>query len=251
MIFKVPRSLGHDHDFDSLGKAVFIFSMKSETKTKALSYLDSYGGAVNYYYSKPEEKQNLVKRPQFDDIINVAESLLRLKDEALMKRWITSWVSRKFQANLLFVVFVRLINRNDMEIANQVESLHWSFHCKLAIVAAYLKCKRTPPIVLVGDLINVLNKMQTLNLAKFNKDHLILLLEYLCIDDKDRNSLLNIISKYHVNYRVSYLPYIHGDDEQEIDCNLRFYVLGKTLRNEKIDSEDFCDKDMLLKTEKS
>jgi hypothetical protein len=235
------------NDFDSLGKATLIFSMKSETKTKALSYLDSYGGAINYYYSKPEEKQNQVQRPKFEDIVNIAESLLRLKDEASMKRWITSWVNRKFQANLLFEIFVRLINRNDMKIVNQVETLYWSFHCRLAILAAYLKCKRTPPTNLVEYLNNVLNKIQALNLDKFNKDHLILLLEYLCKDYKDRDLLINIISKYHVNYRVSYLPYIHGDDEQELDCNLRFYVLEKTLRNEKIDSEDFCDKDSLLR----
>jgi hypothetical protein len=109
------------NDFDSLGKATLIFSMKSETKTKALSYLDSYGGAINYYYSKPEEKQNQVQRPKFEDIVNIAESLLRLKDEASMKRWITSWVNRKFQANLLFEIFVRLINRNDMKIVNQLK----------------------------------------------------------------------------------------------------------------------------------
>lgn len=235
------------NDFDSLGKAVFIFSMKSETKIKALSYLDSYIGAVNYYYSKPEEKQNAVHRPQFDDIVNITESLLRLKDESSMKRWIASWTNKIFQANVLFEVFVRLINRNDMQLVNQTESLHWSSNCKLAIVAAYLKCKRTPPTSLIGYLINMLNKIQKLNLAHFNKGHLILLFEYLCKDDKDRNLLLDIISKYQVNYRVSYLPYIHGDDEHELDCNLRFYILEKTLRNEKIDFEDFCDKNSLQK----
>ncbi len=235
------------NDFDSLGKAAFIFSMKSETKTKALSYLDSYSGAVNYYYSKPEEKQNPIQRPKFDDIVNIAESLLRLKDEASMKRWINSWISRKFQANLLFEILVRLISRNDMKIANKIESLHWCFYCKIAIVAAYLKYKKTPPINLVEHLKNVFNKIQTLNITKLNKEHFILILEYLCKNDKNRDLLLNIISKYHINYLVSYLPYIHGDDEEELDCNLRFYVLEKILRNEKINSEDFCDNDSLLK----
>ncbi|HHY82268.1 MAG TPA: hypothetical protein GX505_06270 [Clostridiales bacterium] len=235
------------NDFDSLGKAAFIFSMKSETKTKAFSYLDSYKGAVNYYYSKPEEKQNPVQRPKFEDIVNIAEALLRLKDEASLKRWITLWINRKFQANILFEIFVRLFNRNDMKTVNQILTLHWSFHCRLAIVAAYLKCRRTPPANLIKYLINVLNKIQVLNLDKFNKNHLILLLEYLCKNYQDRELLLNIISKYHVNYRVSYLPYIHGDDEQQLDCNLRFYVLEKTLRNEKTNSEDFCDKDSLLR----
>jgi|GEM_PF-1262520 len=238
------------NDFDSLGKAAFIFSMKAETMPKALSYLDSYRGAINYYYSKPKEKQNSVKRPHFGDIVNVAESLLRLRDETSMKRWITSWSNKKFQANLLFEVFVRLINRNNMQLANQVERMNWSFHCKLSIAAAYLRCKKTPPIYLVEYLIKLFKKMQVLNLANLNKDHVILFFEYLCKDDKDRNMLLNIISKYQINYRVSYLPYIHGDDERELDCNVRFYVLEKTLRNENVNSEDFCDKDGLKKDER-
>ncbi|AOT68300.1 P-loop NTPase family protein [Geosporobacter ferrireducens] len=235
------------NDFDSLGKAVFIFSMKSETKTKALSYLDSYRGAINYYYSKPKEKQNPVKRPHLGDIVNVADSLLRLRDETSMRRWITSWNNKKFQANVLFEVFVQLINRNNTQMANQVEKMNWSFHCKLAIVAAYLKCKKIPPIYLVGYLIKLFNKMQVLNLANLNKDHVILFLEHLCKYDKDRNILLSIISKYQINYRISHLPYIHGDNEHELDCNIRFYVLEKTLRNENINSEDFCDKDDLKK----
>ncbi|MPW24328.1 hypothetical protein GC105_00785 [Alkalibaculum sp. M08DMB] len=235
------------NDFD-LGKAAFIFSMKSETETKALSYLDSYRGAINYYYSKPDEKRNPVKRPHLGDIVNVAESLLRLKDEISMKRWIASWTNKVFQANVLFEVFVRLINRNDMQLANQVERMHWSFHCKLSIVAVYLKCKKVPPIYLVEYLIKMFNKAQALNLDDFNKDHVILFLEYLCKDDKDRDMLpLNIISKYKINYRVSYLSYIHGEDEHELDINVRFYILGKTLRNENINSEDFCDKDGLKK----
>lgn len=235
------------NDFDSLGKAAFIFSMKPETKSKALSYLDSYRGAIDYFYSKSKEEQKSVQRPRLGDIINVAESLLRLKDVISMKRWVTSWINKKFQANILFEVLVRLFDRNDMQLINQVESIQWSFHCKLSIVSAYLKSKKAPPVFLVEYLIKVLNKIQNINLDNFNKEHLILFLEYLCKDDKDRDMILRFISKYQINYSVSYLPYINGQDEKELDCNIRFYVLEKTLRNENIKSEDFCDKDNLKK----
>lgn len=230
------------NDFDDLGKAAFIFSMEPETETKAFSYLESYRGAFNCYCSKPEEKRNQVKRPHTGDIVNVAESLLRIKGETLMRRWITRWTNKEFQANILFEVLVRLINRNDMQLANQIEKIYWSFHCKLSIVAAYLKCKRTPPVYLADYLIKVINKVQTINLANFDENHLILFLEYLCRERNDRNIPLSIISKYQINYRVTYLPYIHGHDEQELDRNIRFYVLEKALRNETINSEDFLDK---------
>ena len=235
------------NDFDSLGKAAFAFSMKSETRSKALSYLDSYKGAINYFYSKPKEKHNYVQGPHLSDIVNVAESLLRLKDETAMKHWVISWNSKKFQASILFEVLIRLFNRNDTQLVNQVEEMQWSFHCKLAIVGAFLKCRKTPPPYLVKYLLKVLNKIQTVDLDKFNKEHIILFLEYLCKDIKDKEMLLNIVSKYQMNYSVSYIPYINGQDEKELDCNVRFYVLEKTLRNEKIQSEDFCNKDDLKK----
>ena len=235
------------NDFDSLGKAAFIFSMEPETETKALSYLDSYRGAIHYYYSKTKEKQNPVQRPRLSDIVNVAESLLRLKDEKSMRFWITSWINKKFQANVLFEVLVRLINRDDLQLANQIEKVHWPFHCKLSIVSAYFRCKKTPPINLVEYLINVFNRVQAVNLTNFDKDHIILFLEYLCRYGKDRNNILSIISKCQINYRVSYLPYIQGQDEHKLDCNIKFYVLEKALRNERTNSDDFLDKDGLKK----
>lgn len=235
------------NDFESLGKAAFIFSMETGAETKALSYLESYRGAFNYYVSKPEEKRNLVKRPHIADIVNVAESLIRIKDQTSMKRWISSWTNKNFQSNILFEVLVRLINCNDLQLANQLEELYWPFHCKLSIVAAYLSCKKKPPIHLVEYLIKVFNKVQTINLANFSEDHIILFFEYLCRTGKDRNMLLSIISKYQKNYRVTGLPYIHGHDEKELDCNIRFYVLEKALRNENINSEDFLDKDGMNK----
>ena len=235
------------NDFDSLGKAAFIFSAESETEMKALSYLNSYIGAINYYYSKSEEKQNPVQRPHMDDIVNVAESILRLKDETSMRRWIFSWANKKFQANILYEVLVRLINRNDLQLLKQIEQGqgqdYWPFQCKLSMAAAYLRCKKTPSEYLTEYLINVFNRVQAVDLAKFDKDHFILFLEYLCRDGKDRDLILSIISKYKITYRVSYLPYIHGQDEREIDCNIKFYVLEKALRNESINSEDFLDKD--------
>lgn len=237
------------NDFDSLGKAAFIFSAESETEIKALSYLDSYIGAINYYYSKSEEKQNPVQKPHMDDIVNVAESILRLKDETSMRRWIFSWTNKKFQANILYEVLVQLINRNDLQLLNQIEQGqgqgqgYWPFQCKLSLVAAYLSCKKTPSKYLTEYLINVFHRVQAVDLAKFDKNHIILFLEYLCRDGKDRDLILSIISKYQITYRVSYLPYIHGQDEQEIDCNIKFYVLEKALRNESINSEDFLDKD--------
>lgn len=241
-VFTTGRS-----DFDNLGKAAYIFSMEPDTEIKSLSYLDSYRGAINYYYSKPEEKQNPVKRPHIGDIVNVAESLLRLKDETSMKRWITSWTNKSFQANVLFEVVIRLINRNDVQLVNQIEKIHWSFRCKLSIVAAYLRCKKAPPIYLAEYIIKVLKKVQVVNLASFNEEHLILFFEYLCGDAKDRNILLSIISKYKNNYRVSYLPYINGHDENKLNWNIRFYVMEKALRNESINDDDFLDKDGLKK----
>ena len=238
------------NDFDSLGKAAFVFSYKPETEIKALSYLDSYSGAINYYYSKPKEKQNPVQRPNIGDIVNVAESILRLKDEISMRRWITSWTNKIFQAKVLFEVLVRLINRNDMQLVNKIEKIHWTFHCKLSIVAAYLRCKKTPPTYLSEHLFNVLKKVVTINLDNFSKNHIILLLEHLCREGKDRNMLLSIISKYQINYRVSHLPYINGQDEHELDCNVRFYVLEKALRNENINSDEFLDIDELKKGKK-
>ena len=235
------------NDFDSLGKAAFVFSAEPETKIKALSYLDSYRGAINYYYSKPEEKQNRVQRPHIEDIVNVAESLLRLKGETSMKRLITSWNNKQFQANILFEVLIRLINRNNMQLLNQIGRINWPFQCKLSIVAAYIRCRKTPSTYLAEHLVNVFNRVQVLNLANFNKDHIILFFEYLCKAGNNRNLLLSIISKYQINYRVSYLPYIHGQDEHELDCNIRFYVLEKALKTENINSEDFLDKDNLKK----
>ena len=218
------------NDFDSLGKAAFIFSMQPETETKAISYLNSYKGAINYYYSKPEEKQNPVRRPHTSDIVNVAESLLRLKGERVMRHWITSWTNKEFQANILYELFVRLINRRDTQLVNQIEKIHWPFHYKLSIVASYINCKKAPSTHMAEILINVLNRIPVVNLANFNKYHMVLFLEYLYKTDKYRNMLLGIISKYQINYRVSYLPYIHREDERELDCKIRFYVLEKAFK---------------------
>ncbi|MGZ0043071.1 hypothetical protein [Paenibacillus ottowii] len=133
------------NDFRELGKAVFVFSMNPNTKSKALSYLDSYRGALNYYYSKQEEERPPLDGPSEEDIVNIVESILRLKNETDMKHWVTAWTNKKFQAAILFKVLERLINRDDLKSVANILKKDWASHCKLSIIAAHLKCKKAPP----------------------------------------------------------------------------------------------------------
>jgi hypothetical protein len=234
------------NDFDSLGKAVFVFSMDSNTKSKALSYLDSYRGALNYYYSKQEEERNPIERPNQNDIVNIAESLLRLKEETVMKRWITSWTGKKFQANILFKVLVRLINRDDLNLVTNILKIDWPSNCKLSIIAAHLKCRKLPPIELIEYLNRLFSRVQIIDSMLFDQAHLIVFLEYLY--KQGNNKIVHrILSKYHINYRVSFLPYIHGEDELELDLSIRFYVLTKAFQDEIMNSDNFLDYEGLNK----
>lgn len=235
------------NDFKSLGKAVFVFSMDPNTKSKALSYLDSYRGSLNYYYSKQEEERDPLERPRQDDIVNIADSIVRLKNETDMKRWITAWSNKQFQADTIFRVLVRLINRNELESVIDILKIDWPSHCKLSIVAAYLKCRRTPPIDLIKYLNRLFNRLQTIDSKLFDQAHLILFLEY-SFSQRNNKLVNNIISKYHINFPISHLPYIHGEDEYQLDLNIRLYVLIKTLKGEPLNSDDFIDYDGLNKS---
>ncbi|MGZ0043072.1 hypothetical protein [Paenibacillus ottowii] len=57
----------------------------------------------------------------------------------------------------------------------------------------------------------------------------------------------NVLSKYHFSFQVSYLPYFHGENEQQLDLNIRLYVLTKTLKGEPLNPDDFVDYDGLNK----
>lgn len=234
------------NDFKSLGKAVFVFSMDSNTKSKALSYLDSYRGAFNYFYSKQEEEQDSFKEPRLDDTVNIADSVLRLKDASEMKRWITVWSSKKLQATILFKVVVRLFNRNDLESISNILRIDWPTHCMLSIVAAHLKCKKDPPIILTEYLIRLFSRSKMIDLNVLEQTQLILFLEYL-LSQNNVDLINNVLSEYQINTRVSYVPYIHREDEQQIDLNIRLYVLKKTAQDEPVNSDDFVDYDGLNK----
>lgn len=235
------------NNFNSLGKAVFVFSMDSNTISKALSYLDSYQGALNYFYSKQEGERNPLERPRQDDIVNIAEAILRLKDETHMKRWITSWTNRKSQASILFKVLIRLMNKGDLELLTDILKIDWPSHCKLSIVAAHLKCRKTPPIDLIEYLNRLFNRMQVIDSKLFDQADLILFLEYL-FSQGNNKLVINILSKYHISFRVSHLSYIHGEDEQQLDLNIRLYVLTKILKGEPLTPDDFVDYDGLNKS---
>lgn len=232
------------NNFEELGKAVLVFSMNANTKSKALSYLDSYRGALNYYYSKQEEERPPLKGPKEDDVVNIAESVLRLKNETDMKRWVTAWTSKKFQAAILYRALVRLINRDELKSVSNILKIDWPSHCKLSIIAAHLKCRKTPPSDLIEYIIRLFKRIQIIDSKLIDQGHLILFLEYLF--SKGNNMLVNnILSKYHANFRVSYLPYIHGEDEAQLDLNIRLNVLTKTLQGSAINSDDFVDYDGL------
>lgn len=235
------------NNFEELGKAVFVFSMDPNTKSKALFYLDSYRGSLNLYYSKQEEERDPLERPRQDDIVNIVDSIVRLKNETDMKRWITAWSNKQFQADIIFRVLVRLINRNELESVIKILKIDWPSHCKLSIVAAYLKCRRTPPIDLIKYLNRLFNRLQIIDSKQFDQAHFILFLEYLF--SQSNNKLLNnIISKYHINFPISHLPYIHGENEHQLDLNIRLYVLIKTMKGEPLNSDDFIDYDGLNKS---
>ncbi|MEK4512826.1 hypothetical protein [Paenibacillus sp. FSL K6-2524] len=234
------------NDFGSLGKAVFAFSMDPNTKSKALSYLDSYRGALNYYYSKQEADKPPLDGPSEEDIVNISESILRLKSETDIKHWVTAWTSKKFQAAIMFRVLERLINRDELKSITNILKIDWPSHCKLSIIAAHIKCKKAPPIDLIKYLKRLFNRVRVINSKQFDQTHLILFLEYL-FSQANNKLINNILSKYHTNFRVSYLPYIHGEDEQQLDVNIRLYVLTKTLKGEPLNQDDFVDYDRLKK----
>ncbi|WP_145410825.1 ATP-binding protein [Paenibacillus xylanexedens] len=235
------------NNFEELGKAVFVFSMDTNTKSKALSYLDSYRGSLNYYYSKQGDNRGILEGPRQDDILNIVDSVVRLKNATDIKRWITASRNKKFQADIIFGVLVRLINRNELEAVTNILKINWPSHCKLSIVAAYLKCRQTPPIDLIEYLNHLFNRLQIIDSKQFDQTHSIFFLEYLL--NLGNHKLLNtIISKYHINFTLSYLSYIHGEDEHQMDINIRLYVLIKTVKEEPINSDDFIDYEGLNKS---
>lgn len=234
-IFSSPAK--KEFSFDKLSKNAAVLSRFPTMKRQAQSFLDGSIGAINRFFSAPKEERRVTNYPSMKDLANIAECFIRTKDIETALRWLSSWTPYPLQS--LYELVLTLLQRNEGDLVEKLQAEnHFKVNQKITIIAAYLSCYSTPPDQLVNYCVKFFERIQIINIKSFNKNHLLSFFEYAASNPNIRVRINGIFRKFAVEYKTTFIPYIHGHKERKFDFKLRVYALSKVLDNQPVSAED-------------
>ncbi|GLC79422.1 hypothetical protein [Lacrimispora brassicae] len=228
------------NDFDSLGKAALVFSRLPIHQTLSQQYIKSYIAAIRVYYNKNEDDRGYHSRPRTEDIINIAEAMLRLGENEKAVDWICGWNPRKAATKFVYKLFQKLLKYDYCELCEVLLLQKWSSPNKLAIACAYISLGKTPPQLYTDNLLKLFNRMTAIPESRFSRKQLLMFVEYILYMEDAKGIVSDIINKFSIEFQFSSVPSLYREDEQEeLSDALRYYALCHVSKGLSTNSEDF------------
>lgn len=228
------------NDFDSLGKAALVFSRLPIHQTLSQQYIKSYIAAIRVYYNKNEDDRGYHSRPRTEDIINIAEAMLRLGENEKAVDWICGWNPRKAATKFVYKLFQKLLKYDYCELCEVLLLQKWSSPNKLAIACAYISLGKTPPQLYTDYLLKLFNRMTAIPESRFSRKQLLMFVEYILYMEDAKGIVSDIINKFSIEFQFSSVPSLYREDEQEeLSDALRYYALCHVSKGLSTNSENF------------
>ena len=229
------------NDFADLGKAALVFSRLPIYRPLSQQYIKSYIAAIRVYYNKKEDNRGYHSRPRTDDIINIAEAMLRSGETERAIGWICGWSPRKAATRYVYRLFQKLLKYDYCELYEVLLLQKWSGPNKLAIVCAYISLGKMPPQLYMDYLLKLFNRMTAIPESRFSRKQLLMFSEHILHMEDAKGTVLDIINKFSIEFQFSSIPSLYREDEQEELSNaLRYYALCHVCKGLPTHSADFC-----------
>lgn len=227
------------NDFESLAKAALVFSHFPTFHDDARRYIDSYMAEIRHYYNASADKRKDYSRPRTDDIIRIAQAMLKLGATGKAIHWICGWQPRISETEFVFTLFSKLLSNGDAEHYDLLLSQNWTGPNKLAIVCAYISLGKEPPQNYVDYLLNLFKRLRTISDKRFRIRQLLLFVEYI-LSIKGKETATELIKKFSISKHFSTVPYLYNDEErQEFLWFLRYCALTHFCKEETIDFDSY------------
>lgn len=229
------------NSFAALAKAALVFASKDSLKEDAKRYVKEYIAAINVYYNKTKDERGYHDHPDIENIVNIAEALLRLGEPEKAIRWITGWSPRKASTKYVFSLLEKLLKYENRNLCDSLLHYNWAAPDMLAIVTAYITVGKYPPQLYKERLLHLFDRMDRIPLNRFSIKQLIRFIESL-IQEKDGIHLAaSLINKMQVEVIISGYPSLLREESKiELDYKIRYYVIKQLCNGESIDVKDFC-----------
>jgi hypothetical protein len=229
-----------DSCFSGLSKAALVYSKLPLFVENARIYIKSYYAAVSVYYSKREEERNNSLAPKVDDIVNIAEAWLALGEVDKAVKWIRSWSPKKYQADIVYVLIMKLIKYRHIDVSDSLLKFPWGIHCKLSMVSAHIASSKSPPQRYISELVRFFSRIKTIPDDVFAYNHLIEFFEYILASSSHEALLNETVKKIEFIHKFTHFPSLYNDDDgKQLSYALRFYVLKQSVQNIPLKALDF------------
>lgn len=227
------------NDFDSLAKAALVFSRLPIYQDNSRQYIKSYLAQIKVYYMKKEDKRGYHPQPGAEDIINIAEAMLRLGENEKAINWICGWYPAKAVNKYVYQFFKKLLEYDYSELYEPLLLHKWTSPNKLAIVCAYIVLGKIPPQVYISDLLKLFKRITIIPETRFSKEQLLLFMEYMLYIE-DIKIVSDLIDKLSVTLQFSNVPSFYREHErEELSVALRYYALRHVCKGVATNSADF------------
>jgi len=214
------------NNFDDLSKAALVFSKMPAYKEDAKQYIRSYMASIDVYYNKLEENRDYRFGPRTTDIVNIAEAFLRLGEDERAVQWLNGCRPKKVTTKYIYQLIKRLLENGSNKISDTLLLYHWTCPNKLAIVSAYVSVRQEPPKMYVESLLKLFKKIEIIPKERFDIEQLIIFMEYLLRYQDKKETISEIMNKFHMEVSFSRVPSIYTQDERrELSLKIRYYFL--------------------------